>query len=191
VRGGEVVSDPTNALALEAALRRQRSQAPMVNLAACHRVIRAQRFNAPGALPHFRLFTLVSSARDQGSGRTEAAMLTAHLRFWARALSTTLPGQAVTIRFTVFDFPPLSERMHDTVLPALHPLPDNVRLDEDPEREQARGYYCRGAIRLDIGAAQEVGDGGFTDWTAQLMNDSKERCLITCAAIERLATFLP
>jgi hypothetical protein len=191
IRGSEVISDPTNVLALEAALRRQRSRARLVNLAACHRVLRGQRFGAPGVFQHFRLFALFSSARDRGSGATEAAMLTVHLRFWVQALSDILPGRRVTARFTVFDFPPLRERMHDTVLPALQPLPGGVTVEEDPGRERARGYYARGAIRLDIGAdaaGHEVGDGGFTNWTAQLMNDSKERCLISCVATERLAS---
>ena len=33
----------------------------------------------------------------------------------------------------------------------------------------------------------EIGDGGFTDWTAQLNNDAKERCLTSCVSTERLA----
>jgi hypothetical protein len=32
----------------------------------------------------------------------------------------------------------------------------------------------------------EIGDGGFTNWTAQLTADAKERCLISCVATERL-----
>ncbi len=89
----------------------------------------------------------------------------------------------------MFGFPPLHERISDTVLPALRPLPGQVSVDEDPMRERARGYYGRGAIRIDIGAGtrvQEVGDGGFTDWTARLLGDAKERCLISCVATERL-----
>jgi hypothetical protein len=193
VRGSEVVSDPTNVLALEAALRRQRSRAPVVHLASCQRVLRAQPFDGPGMLQHFRLFTLVSTARDAGSGTTEAALLTAHLRFWSSALSELLPGGRTRISFTVFGFPPLSERIRDTVLPALAPLPGNVLIDEDPGRQRARGYYERGAIRVDAGPAAgaggdelEIGDGGFTDWTAQLLGDAKERCFISCASTERL-----
>jgi hypothetical protein len=190
-RGTEVVSDPTNVLALEAAARRQRPGAPAaVSLAACHRVLRGQPFDQPGLFQHFRLFALVSSARDQGSGRTEAAMLTAHLRFWTRALAELLPGRRTAVRYTVFDFPPLRERMRDTVLPALHPLPPGVAVDEDAGRDRARGYYQRGALRIDAdadGGWHEVGDGGFTDWTAQLLNDAKERCLISCISTERLA----
>jgi hypothetical protein len=72
-RGSEVVSDPTNVLALEAASRRQRSGAPAVSLACCHRVLRGQPFDAPGAFQHFRLFALVTSARDRGGSRRRVA----------------------------------------------------------------------------------------------------------------------
>jgi hypothetical protein len=194
-RGSEVVSDPTNVLALEAAVRRKQSASDTaVHLASCHRVLRGQPFDVPGFFQHFRLFALVTSARDRGSGVTEAAVLTTHLRFWSRALSELLPGRRAAVRFTVFGFPPLGERMRDTVLPALEPLPERVTIGEDPARERARGYYERGAIRIDVtGDAgwEEVGDGGFTDWTAQLLSDSKERCCISCAATERLAALQP
>lgn len=184
-RGTEVVSDPTNVLALEAAARR-RSGAAEVHLAACHRVLRGQPFHAPGAFQHFRLFALVSSARDTGSGGTEAALLTEHLRFWSRALGDLLPGREATLRWTAFGFAPLPERMADTVLPALEPLAPGVAVREDPARERARGYYERGAILIDAGGG-EVGDGGFTDWTARLLGNAKERCFISCASTERLA----
>jgi hypothetical protein len=189
VRGTEVVSDPTNVLALEAAQRRQRSGAAAVHVASCHRVLRGQPFDQPGVFQHFRLFTLVSSARDRGSGRTEADLLTTHLTFWATALADLLPRCLSTISYTVFGFPPLRERMDDTVLPALTPLPETVTMTEDPGRQRARGYYERGALRIDAAAGdrqEELGDGGFTDWTARLRGDAKERCLISCLSTERL-----
>jgi hypothetical protein len=185
-RGSEVISDPTNALALEAAHRRIGSGANAVHLACCHRVLRGQPFDQPGLFQHFRLFALVSSARDHGSAKTEAALLEAHLKFWARALGELLPAQRSAISYTVFGFPPLRERIADTVLPALQPLPSAVTIFEDPERQRARGYYERGAIRIDVRDGNEIGDGGFTDWTAQLLNDAKERCLISCVSTERL-----
>jgi hypothetical protein len=107
-RGTEVVSDPTNVLALEAARRRRATGAASgpaeVHLAACHRVLRGQPFG-DGFLQHFRLFALVSSARDRGSGSTEAGLLTTHLRFWTRALSDLLPTARTTVSYTVFGFP--------------------------------------------------------------------------------------
>lgn len=192
-RGSEVVSDQTNVLALEAARRRQeQSAARPVHLASCHRVLRAQPFDGPGLLQHFRLFALVSSDRDRGSATTEAALLTTHLRFWTAALADLVPGRHTEVSYTVFGFPPLADRVRDTVLPALQPLPGTVALSEDPDRQHARGYYERGAIKIHVaadGELREIGDGGFTDWTAQFNNDAKERCFTSCVSTERLTGF--
>ena len=187
IRGSEVVSDPTNVLALEAAWRRREAPAAApVHLACCQTVLRAQPFDAPGAFQHFRLFALVTSARDRGSAATEAAMLVTHLKFWTAALGAIAQGHDATLSYTVFGFPPLTERMKDTVLPAIQPLPGNLTVTEDPDRRHGRGYYERGAVKLYVGE-MEIGDGGFTDWTAQLNNDAKERCLTSCVSTERLA----
>ena len=191
VRGTEVVSDPTNVLALEAAQRRKTAQASQpVHLACCHRVLRAQPFDGPGLLQHFRLFALVTSDRDQGSATTEAQTLITHLRFWIAALTDLVPGRRATITYTVFGFPPLAERMKDTVLPAIEPLPGNVTIDEDPDRQHGRGYYQRGAVKVHVDG-QEIGDGGFTDWTARLTTDAKERCFTSCISTERLTALAP
>jgi hypothetical protein len=188
VRGTEVVSDPTNVLALEAAQRRKDKTTPAshpVHLACCHRVLRAQPFDGPGLLQHFRLFALVTSARDQGSATTEAETLITHLRFYIAALAELVPARDVTVSYTVFDFRPLAERIKDSVLPAIEPLPGNVTIEEDPDRQHGRGYYQRGAIKVYVDG-QEIGDGGFTDWTAQLTSDAKERCFTSCLSTERL-----
>jgi hypothetical protein len=89
VRSSEVVSDPCNVLALEAALRR-RSSDDQVHLASCHRVLRAQRFIESDAFAHFVIFALVSSARDSGSTRTVAQLLIMHLGFWQQVLDELL-----------------------------------------------------------------------------------------------------
>ncbi|GAA2100348.1 hypothetical protein GCM10009841_14960 [Microlunatus panaciterrae] len=94
VRNSEVVSDQTNVLAVEAARRRGLDPTADVHLASCHRVLRTQRFPA-GFSSHFTLFALVSSARDHGSARTEADLLSLHLRYWQRVLEVVLgPGRA-------------------------------------------------------------------------------------------------
>jgi hypothetical protein len=176
VRSAEVVSDSTNALAIEAADRRLRQPAGgEVHLAACHRMLRAQRF-PEGFGSHFRLFTLVSSARDTGSGATEARLLVRHLSYWR----SVLPAEATPrLMYTVFDSPVLRERIADTVAPA-------VPVTEQADRTHGRGYYVDAAVRISAGGG-EIGDGGFTTWTAQLMGNAKERCLVSCVATERLA----
>ena len=168
----EVLSDPTNALAIEAASRRDHRDE--VHVAAAHQVLRAQVFG-PGMGAHFRLFALVSSARDTGSGRTEAHLLARHLAYWERVL---VPVAGARLEYTIFDSPVLRERFAGL---------DSRLLAEDPHRERGRGYYTGAALRLTAGDNAELGDGGFTTWTAQLRSDAKERCLISCISVERLA----
>jgi hypothetical protein len=207
VRGTEVVSDPTNALAVEAARRRALPTSERrVDLASCQRVLRAQRFG-PGVGAHFRLFALVSSARDRGSGATEAELLIDHIGVWQSMLGALLPTARVWLTFTVFDNKVLAERFRDTVAPAVAGVP--VSLVEEPDRVAGRGYYTGAAIGLRVSTAPsaaetddalataesaaetvELGDGGLTTWTAQLLGDAKERCLISCVATERLTALI-
>ncbi|MGC4937005.1 hypothetical protein [Kribbella sp. DT2] len=174
MRNTEVASDPTNELALEAAVRR-RAGAERVDLATCQRVVRAQVNNAPGMSAHFELFALVSSARDTGSGRTEAELLLDHLRYWYAVL-----GEKADLTFTMFTPSAVRERIDDTVRPGLP-----VEFVEDTERTKGAGYYAGTAIGVGVGG-NELGDGGFTRWTADLLGDAKERCLISCVSTEGL-----
>jgi hypothetical protein len=184
-RNTEVVSDSTNVLAIEAATRRRgQPRNGHVHLAACHRQLRAQVFG-PGFAAHFRLFALVSSGRDSGSGRTEASMAIRHLAYWTEVLQTLIPHRQPQIELSVFDNPVLAERLADTIRPG---LADHAALLADqPDRTRGRGYYTALALRITADQGQaELGDGGLTAWTAQLTNDAKERCLVSCIATERL-----
>lgn len=70
VRGSEVAADPTNGLALEAAVRRRalmRSSArsaDWVSLASVQRVTRAQQVHGPMSFAHFSLLGTVIAGRD-------------------------------------------------------------------------------------------------------------------------------
>lgn len=185
VRTSEVVSDPTNVLALEAAVRRRDTHQP-VHLAACHRVLRAQRFADPAAYAHFELFALVSSTRDAGSARSEADLLITHLGFWQRALSDLIGARWGEFVYTVIESRPMRDRIADTVLPAM----DAAVFREDAQRTQGVGYYRTMAFKIMATAeegALDIGDGGCTGWTADLLSDAKERCLISCVSTERIA----
>jgi hypothetical protein len=192
MRATEVLSDATNALAIEAATRRREQPAGgQVHLAASHRHLRAQDFGR-GRSSHFRLFTLVSSARDAGSGTTQARLLTLHLGFWQQVLADLTPNANPRLRFTAMSSPVIGERFIDTVLPDLtgRTTTAAVPVVNEPGRERGQGYYTDAALRITAGdGAQEVelGDGGFTTWTGRLMNNAKERCLISCLATERLS----
>lgn len=66
VRGTEVVSDPTNGMALECARRLRRDPGQVVRLATCHRCVRAQAIpKLPGYAAHFRIFCLATAGRER------------------------------------------------------------------------------------------------------------------------------
>jgi hypothetical protein len=187
VRACEVVADPTNALALEAAVRRG-GGAPgeVVRLAAVQRVVRAQRF-PDGWSAHFGLFATVTAGRDRGSRLFEQAALAEQLRFAVAALRAAgVPRVQVALT-------PLSEagtRIAAAAAEALATEPAEVIIDQD--RESGRGYYldlCFKVNALTDDAPIEIGDGGFTDWTARLLANGKERLLIAGYGTDRLAAF--
>ena len=71
IRNTEVVSDSTNVLAIECAVRRREQRnfssgkAVPVHLASSHRLLRGQKFGVgPGTRQHFRAFALCSAGRD-------------------------------------------------------------------------------------------------------------------------------
>lgn len=156
-----------------------------MHLAACHRQLRTQPMG--GASAHFRLLTLVSSARDRGSGETEADLLTRHLRICRDVLDEAVPGLATTIEISAWS-PVLADRVADRVRPALGSV-HRVALVDVPERTRARGYYADLALRIEVSGPDgpvEIGDGGLTGWTATLTDNRKERCLVSCVSTERL-----
>jgi hypothetical protein len=66
LRGTEVVSDPTNVLALECARRLRQNPRAVVRLATSHRCVRAQQVpNRPGFAQHFRIFCLATAGHEQ------------------------------------------------------------------------------------------------------------------------------
>jgi hypothetical protein len=78
-RNTEVVSDSTNVLALECAVRRRGllrqggSRFQPVRLAASQRQVRAQAFSGPLEWSHFRIVGLVAAGRDEGAFAFEGA----------------------------------------------------------------------------------------------------------------------
>ncbi|MGW6448688.1 hypothetical protein [Lentzea sp. NPDC055074] len=163
MRGTEVAADPTNALALEAALRRQAGPSD-VRLAAVQRVVRAQLFSGAGRFSHFTLFAVVSAGRDRGSLGFELEHFAEHVAFLRAACGD------VEFRVTVLD-----------------PRFEVVRGDLPADLSRTTGYYkglCFKVLRDGV----EIGDGGFVDWTQRLTGNRKERLLISGVGVDRFAT---
>ncbi|MFN6534882.1 MAG: hypothetical protein RM021_000730 [Nostoc sp. EkiNYC01] len=204
IRNTEVTADVTNVLALECAKRR-RASAPhtrtheMIKLCASHRVLRTQQVNGPNLFQHFRLLGLCTAGRDTGSYRFEIDALIEHLEFYFRlfeaanhsgfAMATPNPGIAdVRVSLTAFDKIRYNA-LQASVLEKLATQYPQVTFAFDRERETGRGYYDSAGFHIygrdSSGTEYFLVDGGFTDWTQQLLNNKKERLLISGIGSER------
>jgi hypothetical protein len=207
IRGTEVAADPTNGLALEAAARRRslldaapRSAEP-VRLAAFQRVARANFVSGPVSFAHFQLLGLVTAGRDTGSQDFERQHLAEHLTAAAEGLAA-LGLSAVRVAITCLDQP--SREILASVRAALA-WSRGIEVVEAPDRESGRVYYRGLCFKVFARPSREggspggagsdgpepeyleVGDGGFTDWTAKLLGNRKERLLISGYGLDRLA----
>lgn len=182
-RGSEVAADPTNGLALEAAIRRRESP-DVVRLAALQRVVRAQHFGGRGMVPHFTLLGVVTAGRDTGNLAFERE----HAGEQLRALTTAIKGRIaapVELLITVLD-----PRFTVVLTAVEQAMPADVAVVEHPDRESGDGYYTGLCFKLVCrvdGERFELGDGGFVPWTQELIGNRKERLFISGLGVDRLA----
>ena len=191
VRMTEVAADPTNQLALEAAVRRRRQlivdprSRDQVRLCAVDRVVRAQVFDGPRSFAHFSLLGVVVGGRDPGGRRFESGALTDVL-IGLSGFVAEVTRCRVEIRLTDFD-----GAYHEVLTEGADRVTgDGVTCSIDSNRSAGRGYYPTVCFKLSVDTGDdvvEVGDGGAVDWASALLQNRKERLLIGGVSLERLA----
>src|SRR5437773_3735773 len=87
LRGTELVSDPTNVMALECARRLRRDPATVVRLATSHRCVRAQPVpKRRGLTANFRIFCLVSAGLERQNHAFLVDAMAEHIKTMLHAL---------------------------------------------------------------------------------------------------------
>jgi len=195
LRGTEVVSDATNALALHiCALKNRKKISGTERLRFCsiHRHIRAQKFGGPDQLPHFILYSMVISGRDEGNFKFEKEAFNETIKFYNEYLKSF--GWLENIRYIVWprvcgNNTDENQMKHFTgeILEFVKKNNSINIIEEEPPNES--NYYT--GLQCKIKAAYrdvefEVGDMGFVDWPQNLLQNKKERMLISGMGLERL-----
>ena len=170
LRGTEVISDPTNVLALECARRLREDPSRVVRLATCHRCVRAQEVpKQPGFAPHFRIFCLATAGLERQDHRFLVDALVEQIATMSLALSRlevhgyTFPERTVTVLAS-----PRRETLGDRVAAAVG----------GATREPLDHRYYDG-LRYQIGARSARGafvpliDGGVFDWVGKLASNER------------------
>jgi len=184
----EVVSDSTNVLALECARRRRdpraRRESEPTRLAAVHQLLR------PHDGAHFRLVALCTAGRDRGSFAMQTQALREHLEWHVAVITRHAPALALDVRVTNLSNGSRRPVLDEQLLQPLRAAWPAIDVDFDDERQAGRTYYTDVCFAVHAvepdGSRSFLSDGGFTDWTARLLADGKERVLISGLGSERL-----
>ena len=188
VRGTEVVSDPTNVLALESARRLRKDPTQIVRLCTSHRCVRAQEVpKVPGFAAHFRMFCMTTAGHERKDQAFVTDALTHHIRTHLRGLDRLeqhgyrFPQRHVRLLSTA-EREPLARRIES----AIEGVPVQM------ERLEQR-YYD--GLRFMISAPTAAGDdiplidGGAFDWLHELAANRK-LVFVASAIGSQLAAYL-
>lgn len=178
LRGTEVVSDPTNVLALECARRLKADPGSTVRLCTVHQVLRAQALPpVKGFTRHFRLFALASAGRGRADDGFEIEAVVEHVSVFDRLFDAVAAiGCAVRGREARVMTHPGADTLGHRVASALSTALPHVKVVRAPFEA---AYYD--GLRVLFGAeAPEKGwiplaDTGRFDWAARLTANRKQR----------------
>lgn len=188
LRSTEVLADSTNAIALHACDLKQRNQTKATSsgiwMRCCNvqRQLRTQTITAKGFRPHFKIGCLVTFGNDTGGYAFEKTSLFEHMKVM-KALFLDY-YKADTISFRLLRRPGYANGenlLRETSDFFRRNDPDaKVIIIDQPVNET--NYYKGIQYKVDItinGKVYEIADGGFVDWTQQLLQNKKERMLST------------
>jgi hypothetical protein len=186
LRMTEVVSDPTNVLALECARRLRIDQAAEVHLSTCQRVLRAQPApREPGYSQHFRIFVLASGGREAKDHAFTVQTSVMHIHTMLQALDRLEQhGYAFGARrveiLTTAERQVIGDRIGES-------------LEIDVTRKPLDHAYYSAGLRYQIwvtapdGSELPLIDGGAFDWLTRLAANRRAVYIASGAGAQLIA----
>jgi hypothetical protein len=186
LRMTEVVSDPTNVLALECAERLRADPTRAAHFATSQRVVRAQPVpKRPGHTQHFRIFVLASGGVETKEHGFTVATLSRHVRTMLGALDRLeRHGYAFGARRVDVLARPDRAALGDRVAGALGAIASRKVLEHP--------YYSAGLrymlwVTAPDGQEVPLVDGGTFDWLAKLTANRRAVFVATGAGAQLMA----
>ena len=175
-RGTEALSDITNLLSLEASLRKRETKTAEVGLCACHRTVRGQSFDNPKFSAHFELFGMVTAGRDKGNYQFERDTLLKHIKFYLELVESIAGKPKLRIRLIPVAAKNGEAKPFWKICPIIQNTLEDYAVEIDTEKLNFTYYKdLRFNIILNHGGEDHmIIDGGFTDWTSQLLNNKRK-----------------
>ena len=189
-RGTEVLSDATNAIALHIADQKKRKKnTDLQKFCTTHRHVRTPPVKIKGHSPHFTIACCVSAGTDTGNRAFEINAIREHFL----ALQAVLL-QVFQTEVKYFKLQPragykqgdqLVGRIFDDINDTFPVIVDTTAKPND----YYQGIQYKAVINVH-GEEIEIADGGFVNWTQQLLENKKERCFISGLGIDYLSQIM-
>ncbi|MCF6401293.1 hypothetical protein L3C95_00300 [Chitinophaga filiformis] len=189
-RGTEVLSDATNAIALHIADQKKKERsADVLKYCTTHRHVRTPPVKVKGHSPHFTVAGFVSAGMDTGSFTFEINAIREHFL----ALQSVLL-QVFQVEVQYFKLQPragyrqegqLADRIFNDIKNTFPVVIDTAATPND----YYQGIQYKAVIHVH-GEEIEIADGGFVNWTQQLLENKKERCFISGLGIDYLSQIM-
>lgn len=183
LRGTEVMADATNAIALHCCdLRRNGKTKGTMRFGALQRHVRAQHIEGKGFTPHFKIGCLVTSGVDQGNYSFEKESLLEHMQLMQAIFRDYFQCEAVGFRLLCRDGYPDSNALALLLKEFAEAQDSSLSVEIVTHPEKETNYYKGIQYKVDIrvnGRTFEIADGGFVNWSQQLLQNKKERMLTT------------
>lgn len=164
-----------------------------------HRHVRTPTIRIKGHTPHFKIGCLVTSGVDTGSYAFELTSLEEQVRTWYDLLRSAdrvakvgckLQGRGGNSVLLDRMYEHLKERLPDMPIEREIPEKENnyykgiqfkivIEVDRGVPATDREGTEADGGEPIAGRRVLEIADGGFVDWTQQLLENSKERFLIS------------
>jgi hypothetical protein len=174
-RGTEVVSDPTNLLALESARRLRKNVRETVKLTTNHRCVRAQAVpKLPGYAAHFRLFCITSAGQERKDQRFLVESVSEHIQTHLSALNRLerdgygFPDRTLKILTT-----PERKALGERIASGVGSLGGTSVVFETLTHNYYDGLRFMISARSLSGEHMPLIDGGAFDWLRKLTSNNK------------------
>jgi hypothetical protein len=190
-RGTEVLADATNAMAMHIAYLRkfEGNKEPLLQFCTTHRHIRTPEVKVEGFTAHFKIACMVSSGKDTGNYTFEKQTLFNHFQSLQQLLKQLFNTEVKYFKLQSRSGYPDSQRLIREVLKETEVNFPVVSDAPHTENNYYQGLQFKAVIT--IGKKEiEIADGGFVNWTSQLLESKKERLLISGLGLEYLTTIL-
>ena len=188
IRNLEAAADTTNVLALECALRRSellkkdKASAELIRFCSSQRLTRAQPFENKDFSAHFSVLALCTAGRDTGNDSFESDSLEEHIGFYLNIFEKLMDLSGVkNILIRLFSYEGTDNANLIEVIRNKFSRKKLVSITTEENSSFGENYYTRLRFSINVinSSNEELNcaDGGFTDWTARLLNNKKERLL--------------